>query len=144
MNKEQKIALIAGIALFLAGFFTAAFFASKTSVNLSGNVDTDFLTGSFTSSAVNVSSTAALVLDLDAGRQYAEMCLDSTVANLPVYLSFTATSTGVATSTGKPIVSYGTTNGDNCFKIGRDFKYPGQVWAISATSTAQKVTILKK
>ena len=123
--------------IVLAALVSGLYFQKNST--LSGTVDTDFISSKFTKGSVNVSTTRTLVLDLNGARQWASICLDGTTANFPAYLHFTSASTTVATTTGKPIVSYATTNGDNCFIIGKDFKYPGQVWAITNTSTAQKI-----
>lgn len=128
--------------LFAVGYMVVQKTPSQQQ-SLKGTSDTDLVISNFTKGSASVSSTRTLVLDANTARREAFICLDGTTANFPAYLFLTSASTTVATSSGKPIMSMTTSNGDNCLVIGANFFYTGQVWAITNTSTAQTITTLE-
>lgn len=108
-----------------------------------GSFDKPFINTNFAAAGVNVSTTRQLVADIRSGAQVRSFCnigsdsVPGGVVNFPVYLHFTSASTTVATSTGRPVYAPAQ-GGGYCYDL--DFYYEGQVWAISNTSTVQRIS----
>ena len=146
MSEAKK--LISVVLLLIAATFLGYRWTSRPVVveiekgNL-GSFDKPFIDTNFAAAGVNVSTTKQLVADIRPGAQVRSFCnigsdsVPGGVVNFPVYLHFTFASTTVATSTGQPVFAPAQ-GGGYCYFL--DFYYEGQVWAISNTSTVQRIS----
>jgi len=137
---KYLIGLLLGILLIVSiGVAIAPRTATET--RQGGSVDTVFINDNFTAASVGVSTTRQRLLAGKSDRVYAKLCNPSADATVPIWLYLTSASTTVAVGSSTPLNARGTQ--DNCFVIGSDFFYPGEVWGISNSTTAINVSIIE-
>ena len=147
MNKT----LISITSFIIGAVLIGVLIAKDRDERVSGTVETDFLTQNFTARSRVVSTTRQLVLSEKSDRQYAKLCnigvfngATTTPADptLLAWLYFTNASTSVVAASSTPLNPRGLA--DNCFVIGEVFKYPGEVWAISNSTSGLTISSVEQ
>lgn len=129
MKIEYKISLVI-VGILLAGFIG---FSLKENNKLAGSADLAVFQNSATNSSSTASSSVALLVSQNSGRQLLRICNDG--ANV-VYVSEKTTSTGVTANIGQRLNAV--SNANSCYETGfnEGYVYTGQIWGITASGTS--------
>ena len=139
MNKILLSTISFILGALIIGVLIAKEYRHDEDENVSASTDTIFVNTNFSPTSVQVSSTRQQLLAEKGNRRFAEICntnkASSSDRTSGLYLLLSSASSSVSTSTGRPIW------GGECYTIGELFSYPGEVWGLMDTATANRISV---
>lgn len=145
MNKIEKIVLALAIIISILSVVIQLAISDKPIGNIFVESNAYSAAPTYASTTITNNLATSLIPRAASSRNIARIChRDDSANNVAVFIFKQATSTGVAVvGGGFPIYSSSTSAGQNCFMVGINDPYLGEIWGISSATTSVTIEYLQ-